>query len=1082
MEKALCPVLVGREGELTALEDALLAANRGEGQIILLAGEAGLGKSRLATELQKRALRIGMTVLWGGCSEADLSLPYLPFLEAIGNYLATTDLEAVKQQLGPVRAELARLFPQLDAEATHDQGDATQAKLRLFEALMALLRIPASAQGVLLVIEDLHWSDASTRELLDYLARRTAGMRMLILGTYRLDELHRKHPLAPIIQGWRRTRAASVIELQPLPLKGVGDMVAAIFDTNEITAEFAELLYGRSEGNPFVLEEFLKAAMDRGDIYRTPERWERKNLADLRLPRTVRDTILLRVERLSDEQADLLQTAAVLGPAWDYRSLVALSGKDESTVQAALQASLQQQLLEEDPGGRGRYRFRHALTRESIYEDMIVPRREQLHARAAEMLAKMPGTPAVELAYHLSAANRWSDAIPIGFKAGEEAERNWAYRDAAKLYERLLPHVSDELTRGQLLCRIGDAYFNDVDPGRAQRYLEEGIPLLEGAGRPREAARYRMVLGRIFWERSEPKVAMATYERARIELEAEGPSPELATAYIRLAGLAMFDLDYENCLRLATKAAEVAQAAADQPTTIWARLFIGGALVALNRADEGFALMDQSHHEALARGLLWIARNALHNTIVMRQFHLRAAEAKAMLPLFDKLPKDFFTPFDHGGVWLCLGYPTKARAFLEEALTMANESGSSTAANWIRRSLATTLAQLGFVDDALGHLHPESVQQELQDLRPLREIRMQILIEAGRKQEALAVAMSIFDRARWGALHERRQFFDVATEVFVANQKVAEAERLLETTAAEPPLGDPYQLRAEGRVALARGDVAGAHDRLRAALTRFVEADYGIEIMRTRRVLAEAALAAGNRAEAEEQLRLVVEMADARGATQQGRLAQARLAELGVPLTASPASPVAAAEAVGERLVTVLFLDIRGYTPMTARESPERLVDTVSSLYRWARQEIERHHGMVDRYEGDAVMATFNATGARLDHCLQALQAAIAIRDKAAASALPVGGAIAVGPAVVGRLTSTSQVSTFGEVTNLAARLQAQAQPGEILLSEEAYRRTREWLAEREIIVERESLDLKGFAEPVAAFRLKATSALRPRR
>jgi len=197
VERALCPVLVGREPELNTLEDALLSANRGDGQIVLLAGEAGLGKTRLATEVQRRALKIGMTVLWGGCSEADLSLPYLPFLEAIGNYLATSDLAAVREQLGPVRRELAPLFPQLEPEsAVREQGDPTQAKLRLFEAILAMLRVPADKNGVLIVLEDVHWSDASTRELLDYMARRLAGMRLMILGTYRSDELHRKHPLA----------------------------------------------------------------------------------------------------------------------------------------------------------------------------------------------------------------------------------------------------------------------------------------------------------------------------------------------------------------------------------------------------------------------------------------------------------------------------------------------------------------------------------------------------------------------------------------------------------------------------------------------------------------------------------------------------------------------------------------------------------------------------------------------------------------------------------------------------------------------------------------------------------------------
>ncbi len=195
MQRVLCPVLIGREQELGALEDALLGANRGQGQVVLLSGDAGMGKTRLSTELQRRAHQLGMKVLWGGCSEAELALPYLPFLEAIGNYLAGADLDQVRDRLGPIRRELGHLFPQLDPEASSPDADTMNGKLRLFEAILALLAIPTTAGGLLLVIEDLHWADGSTRELLDYLTRRLRSSRILVVCTYRSDEMHRKHPL-----------------------------------------------------------------------------------------------------------------------------------------------------------------------------------------------------------------------------------------------------------------------------------------------------------------------------------------------------------------------------------------------------------------------------------------------------------------------------------------------------------------------------------------------------------------------------------------------------------------------------------------------------------------------------------------------------------------------------------------------------------------------------------------------------------------------------------------------------------------------------------------------------------------------
>jgi predicted ATPase len=202
MERVLCPILIGRDEELSRLEDALLSANNGEGQVVLVAGDAGMGKTRLASELGERALRQGMSVLLGGCSEAQLALPYLPFLEAVGNHLAASDLETVRERLGPVRRELAHLFPQLEPEAVAPDVESTQGRFRLFEAMLALLRIPAEETGLLVVIEDLHWADASTRELLEYLTRRLPSSRILVLGTYRREELNRRHPLLPMIQNW----------------------------------------------------------------------------------------------------------------------------------------------------------------------------------------------------------------------------------------------------------------------------------------------------------------------------------------------------------------------------------------------------------------------------------------------------------------------------------------------------------------------------------------------------------------------------------------------------------------------------------------------------------------------------------------------------------------------------------------------------------------------------------------------------------------------------------------------------------------------------------------------------------------
>src|ERR1700737_2528646 len=187
--RVLCPTLIGREA-------ALLSALRGDGGVVIVGGEAGMGKTRLVNALTMRARRLGSIVISGGCSEAELSLPYLPFLEAIGNYLATAEVAPLRERLGSAADELAQLFPQM-GRPTQVVGDAAQAKLRLFESMLLLLRDAARSRALLLILEDLQWADPATRELLDYATRRLRSTNVLIVATYRSDELHRKHALLP---------------------------------------------------------------------------------------------------------------------------------------------------------------------------------------------------------------------------------------------------------------------------------------------------------------------------------------------------------------------------------------------------------------------------------------------------------------------------------------------------------------------------------------------------------------------------------------------------------------------------------------------------------------------------------------------------------------------------------------------------------------------------------------------------------------------------------------------------------------------------------------------------------------------
>ncbi len=1048
---------------------------------MILAGEAGMGKTRLATELQKRALKIGSAVMGGGCSEAELTLPYLPFLEAIGNYLRTADLEHVRHQLGPARRELAHLFPQLEPEPVRsDDSESVHAKLRLFEAILALLAIPAGDHGLLLVLEDLHWADASTRELVDYMTRRLRNSGIMVLATYRSDDLHRRHPLLPMVQGWRRAQIATVIDLSALPPPELGSMVRAIFDMDALTDEFRDFLYSRTEGNPFVLEEMLKAAIDRGDLYRTASGWERKALGELKLPQTVKDTILLRVQRLSDDQVEILKSAAVLGPSFAYPTLVSVSRQEPDSVKRAVQAFVLQQLVEEDPRGDGSFRFRHALIREAIYDDCIAPERLELHARAAEVLRQDPHVTAVELANHLFAAKRWHEAVPVAIKAAEEAERLFGYREAASLYERVLPYVDDQVMHGQILCRLGQVH-RVTDQRVAQRYLEDGIRLLEEAGQRREAARYRIWLGRLYREQGRSDLAVAECERVRDTLEPEGPSEELATAYVQLAASHNFECRFEEALAVAERAIEIAQAARADLPRIWAYNFKGGALAGLGREAEGLEYLDRSYREALQSGFHFQASNALHNAIDSRIWSMRPREAletaQLLHDLHGRASQSLLTAmaaFREATTRLALGEVRRSREILERARPIVVESNAVLYVGWFGTSLAQAYAAMGEFEKARGFL-PQPEQPERQEVVELSIAAIRVELDAGDGEAAVVHARRFVENTpdlrtveRWAAA--------VAVEAFIRAGRIGDAAELVEKIAALRPDDDPLRAQAEGRLALAQGDLERARQRLVRAAARFAEFGYRLDESRTRRALAEALIQAGERIAAEAEFRKVVAYADESGADYEGRAAREQLSRLGVEIAhelgPQPESEVEAARQTAERLVTVMFVDVRGYTAMAGKTAPADLADRISAFYRWAEQEIDRHHGTGTQHAGDAIMATFNVSGVRLDHAQHALGAAIAIRDKAAYAGLPVGIAIAVGPAIVGQFSAKSAPTALGETVNLAARLQAQAAPGEILLSEETYRRTASWLSDAKLPTERALLTLKGFEQGVPAHRI----------
>ncbi|HWT24314.1 MAG TPA: AAA family ATPase, partial [Solirubrobacteraceae bacterium] len=357
--------LVGRDRQLAELEGALADAAGGRPSLAFVAGESGVGKTRLVGELQGRAAERGVRVLSGDCVElGEGQLAYAPLVMAMRPLVRESDpvLDAVP---APARAELAALLPGLGDGGPRDRRDD---QARVFEALLAVLEGLARSAPVLLVIEDLHWADPSTRAFLRFLAAALADEAILVVATYRPDELHRRHPLRPLLAELERSQRALRVELPRLARDELADQLADLLGAPP-GDDLVERLYARSEGNPLYTEELLAAGADgRG-----------------RLPASLAAAFAMRIERLGDDAQEVVRVLSAAG-AVEHEVLAEVVGLDPRALNDALREAVSTHIVVTGAGDR--YTFRHALLREAVHDELLPGERAELHRALAAALER----------------------------------------------------------------------------------------------------------------------------------------------------------------------------------------------------------------------------------------------------------------------------------------------------------------------------------------------------------------------------------------------------------------------------------------------------------------------------------------------------------------------------------------------------------------------------------------------------------------------------------------------------------------------------------------------------------------------
>ncbi|WFB07261.1 AAA family ATPase [Streptomyces sp. LX-29] len=417
------PVFVGRGDELTALNAALARAAAGETQALLVGGEAGVGKSRLTEEFLAHAAAAGAVTAVGGCVEIGADgLPFAPFaavLRALRRQLGDELARAVAGQEG----ELARLLPEL-GETTRESPDE-RGRARLFELTTRLLERLAADRTLVVVIEDLHWADRSTRELLGYLVRALPAARLLVVATFRSDDLHRRHPLRPFLAELDRTRTVRRLDLPRFTRGEVRAQIAGITGA-EPEQTLVDKVFQRSEGNAFFVEELTCLGESCGS-----------GISD-----SLRDLLLVRVEALAEETQRVVRILAKGGSAVEHELLAAVAGLGEDELIEALRTAVGASILR-PTAEDNRYRFRHALVREAVLDDMLPGEMIRLARRYAEAVEADPSLVRAEeraarLAGYWYHAHDAAKALPAVLNAAVEARRRYAHAEQLRLLERAL--------------------------------------------------------------------------------------------------------------------------------------------------------------------------------------------------------------------------------------------------------------------------------------------------------------------------------------------------------------------------------------------------------------------------------------------------------------------------------------------------------------------------------------------------------------------------------------------------------------------------------------------------------------------
>ncbi len=866
--------LVGRISEAAQLRQHWANAQQARGQLVLLSGEPGVGKTRLAQDLVTHAQNSGATVLRGGCYEYEATTPYLPFVEAIREWTRRQSPEQLRTALGTTAPEIAKFAPEIEAKlgtlVPNSPLSPSEERMRLFDNAARFLHGLAADRGMLVFIDDVHWADQGTLSLLHYLLRHLKHDRVLFLVAYREIELDRAHPLASALVEWNRERLGTRIALGRLTRADTGTLLATLFGVTNVSDDLAAALYRETEGNPFFVEEVIKSLIEQGEIYRDGDAWGRKETHELAIPQSVKEAIGRRLTRLGEPTIDALRTAAALGKIFPFKELAAVSTASEDELLDALDEATAAQLIRANPGGPGassaggddNFAFTHDKIREVLYEELNPIRRRRLHQRIGEALEKTydavvndgivigqgADEHAQDLAHHFMQAGDLPRSLAYARRAAANATRVFALDEALTFLEQAR-ESAEALHRDDDLAAI-DELIGDTNDARGivSASIESYQRALARAVTPAARAALTAKIGAVYCNIGDAR-GVAFVEAALAQLDPQTQTIELAMATAYMGRYLHYRTEHRKAIAFLERARLLAEPLDDPGTLAAIYSFLAGAnqhLLTYAESDgwarQSIALGERRNFpHAIANGYEFLAENAAgrglwDDTLAYaerdREFGSKSgslarvawAEFAAVQALHGK------------------GDLVGAQATARKALALCDQIGEFRLATWLDPVLALITADLG--DNAAARSHAEKGWARAKELNQL-VLTVWALHAAGR----VAMQRDDFGEAfRWYEQYVplvketenaivRNFILGSAAETFLSTGRVDEAAIMVTQAIAVAEFADsPHflalDLRIQGQVLSAQGnygDAAAAFDR---ALTLFEKTGSRLELNR----------------------------------------------------------------------------------------------------------------------------------------------------------------------------------------------------------------------------------------------------------